>query len=207
MKAPLGSTKALIDRARAGDRAVFGALIERFRDRLERLIRSRMGAHLQGRVEAADVLQETLLRALESLDRFECGDEESLLRWLGGIAEHLILKAAEKEKRRGVLRLDRDPPGSGPSPSRAARQAERFDRFQKAFESLSPEHREVIRLVRLEGLQLKETAARLGRSVDAVKQLLSRALKKLRANFGETESFSLPDGLLKGDGDGDERGP
>jgi RNA polymerase sigma factor (sigma-70 family) len=64
--------------------------------------------------------------------------------------------------------------------------------LQRALESLSPDHREVILLARVEGLSMKEIAERLHRSPNAVVQLLWRALKKLRDAFGETESLHLP---------------
>jgi hypothetical protein len=48
-------------------------------------------------------------------------------------------------------------------PERDLRREERFDRFEHAYHTLSPEHQEVIRLARLEGLQVSEVAERLGR--------------------------------------------
>ena len=193
---PESSTQRLIQRAREGDRAAFDLLVEEHRSRLEALIGARIGAHVRSEVDAADVLQETLLQALRSIERFRWQDEDSFLRWLGGIAEHVILKAATRSKRHQVLRLCRDLPASGPSPSRASRREERFDRLTKALAALTPEHREVIRLARLDGLDLKEIARRMERSTPAVKQLLGRALRKLWAAFGETESFHLPDRVL-----------
>ena len=52
----------------------------------------------------------------------------------------------------------------------------------------------------IEGLKIKEIAERMNRSPAAVKQLLSRALVKLKASFGETESLHLPDRELRGEG-------
>ena len=45
--------------------------------------------------------------------------------------------------------------------------------------------------------------ARLDKTPNAVKHLLTRALKQLRERFGDTESFNLPDRRLRGDGVGD----
>ena len=39
----------------------------------------------------------------------------------------------------------------------------------------------------------REIAARLGRTEEAVRQILSRGLKALRQRFGDTESLHLPD--------------
>ena len=79
------------------------------------------------------------------------------------------------------------------SPSSDLRRNERFDRLENAIVSLSPEHREVVMLARIEGQPIKEIAARTGRTPAAVSMLLSRALRNLRGLFGDTESLSLPE--------------
>ena len=65
------------------------------------------------------------------------------------------------------------------------RREERFDRLQHALESLPPDYREVIRLSRIEGMKTSEIAELMGRSSAAVKQLLFRALRRLRESFGD----------------------
>ena len=47
-----------------------------------------------------DVFQETLSKALVSLETFEYGGEDSLLRWLCSIGERVILKAAEDDRKK-----------------------------------------------------------------------------------------------------------
>ncbi len=201
-KAEAQPAQGVIDAARKGDREAFDGLAECVRVRLAALVRSRLGDRL--RSEAEDVLQETLLRAFQSLDRFEWQGEGSFFRWLSTIAEHVILNAARHERRHRSLRLDRDRADDAPSPSKGLLRDERFERFEQAVQSLSPTYREVILLARIEGLSVKEISKRMGRSEDAVMQLLSRALRKLRAAFGETESFHLPHRRLKTDGGRDE---
>ena len=126
----------------------------------------------------------------------------SFLRWATSIAELLILDLARAAARHvnAPVDLTRDLPGDEPTPERGLRREERFVRFERAYYTLSPEHQEVIRLVRLEGLQVTEVAKRLGRSQSAVRHLLLRALEKLRAAFGEeTESLHLPPKRIDGD--------
>ena len=82
------------------------------------------------------------------------------------------------------------------------RQDERFDRLHDAIKNLSSEYRDVIMLSRIEGLTFEEIAGRMNRSPAAVKQLLWRALKKLKESFGDTESLHLPErSFLEGDND------
>ena len=87
------------------------------------------------------------------------------------------------------------------SPSTAARREERFERLKNALERLSPEHGKVILLARVERIPGREIAVRMHRSPQAVAKLLSRALLKLKEEFGDTESLHLPDRTLRGEGD------
>jgi RNA polymerase sigma factor (sigma-70 family) len=106
-----------------------------------------------------------------------------------------------------VLPLEVDLAGSSASPSNVFRRHERFDRLEAALKSLSPEHQQVLLLVRVEGLTITAAADRLGRTPNAVSLLLLRASRALRAAFGDTASLSLPERELdlgrleKGDGD------
>ena len=51
------TNEELLDAARNGDEGALGVLVERHRDRLERMVRLRMDRRLQGRVDPADVVQ------------------------------------------------------------------------------------------------------------------------------------------------------
>jgi RNA polymerase sigma-70 factor (ECF subfamily) len=199
---------ALVLRAQAGDRSAFDALALELRGRLEALIRTRLGAELARALEVDDVAQETFLKAYESIDRFRWKGKDSFFRWLGGIAEHVILNWARSRprERAGAWNADAgeaDIAQTAPSPSKAARRNERFERFETVLESLSPDYRTVVRLARLEGPSIEETARRMGRSPNAVSHLLLRALRKLRSAFGDTESLSLPDRALREEGERD----
>jgi RNA polymerase sigma-70 factor (ECF subfamily) len=196
----------LVDQARQGDRAAFDDLVHGYRDRLKSMIHSRLGVHLRQTLDAEDILQESFLWAFRSLPRFQWRGENSFYRWLCSIAEHVILKAANRRERDHKLPLACEPPGDEVSPSKVMRRNERFDRLQGSFDDLSSDYREVIMLARVEGLRIAEIARRMNRSQEAVKKLLRRGLKKLREGFGETDSLHLPDRSLKcGETDDDGR--
>lgn len=195
----------LVRKARQGDRDSFEQLVSAHERRLEAVIHSRMGAHLKAVYEVSDALQETLVRAFGAMDRFRWDGEDSFMRWLGGIAEHVILKLASRYEREQKLSIHREPSGSHVSPSRGLRREERFDRLERAVSGLSPDHREVILLARVEGLRIKEIAGRMNRSPEATKQLLSRALRALKKSFGNTESLHLPPRTL-GEGAAEDDG-
>ncbi|MBN1422026.1 MAG: sigma-70 family RNA polymerase sigma factor [Planctomycetes bacterium] len=195
--------RALVERAQGGDRQAFDELVELYRSRLEARVQCRLGARLRHLAEVQDVVQETFARAFATLDRFQWREGDAFLAWLYGIAENVIRSLAQKGRRAGSFGLLDDPPGTDVTASRALRREERFARLEDSLRSLSEDHRQVILLARIERLTIKEIAERMGRSPDAVKQLLSRALAKLRAAFGHTESMRLPaDRRLGDDGDG-----
>lgn len=187
------STSDLVLRAQEGDRAAFDELFRERADRIEYYVRMRLGMHLRRGVDVQDVVQEVALRGFRALERFTWRGEGSLFAWLRTIAEHVVLEAASRQRRDRQVPLVGDVTGSAPSQAHILRREERFERLQRAFDSLPAPQRQVILLARLEKLPLKEVAVRMDRSPAAVKQLLWRALKQLRASFGDTESLHLPD--------------
>ncbi len=204
---PVMSTEeeqALVERAGQGNREAFDTLVGRSRKELERHVASRLGGRLRGKLERDDLLQETVARALESIGRFEWQGEGSFRRWLFGIAENVTREAARKLRRGPDLEAFPDLPGTDSSPSKHVRRSERFERLQEAIRRLSPDHRRVILLVRIEGLTIREVAERMERSVSSVKNLLLRAMRAMRETLPETESLTLPPRRLEGEEDDDE---
>jgi len=196
------TTRSLTERAKNGDRAAFDELVRRSGGHLRSAIEKDMGEALRQKVEVDDIVQETLVQALQSISKFEATHEGSFQQWLLGIARHVVLRAATRTRSAEALELDSELDGKDETPSRALRREERFARLDEALKSLSPEHQQVIRLSRIEGLKVKEIATRMSRSPDAVMKLLSRALEKLKTSFGHTDSLSLPSRSL-----GEKGGP
>jgi len=206
------SIQDLVKAAQDGNREAFDILVEHYRLRLESLINLRLGSHLRQLTEVEDVLQETYLQAFQSLGEFTFRHEGSLFVWLGGIAEHVIQNLARHhfgtQKRDAALvvplqcgsstvggdiaGVDKRNGEKYVPPDKALQRNERFERLKAAMDKLKPEHREVIILARVHGLSTKEIAQRMGRSIDAVSMLLLRALRKLKDQFGSTDSLHLP---------------
>jgi RNA polymerase sigma-70 factor (ECF subfamily) len=163
-------------------------------------------------VEVDDVLQDTYMRAFQSVQQFEWRGSGTFRQWLGGIAENVIKGLARHHFHTQKREASREVPLSqrrrtssggsthlgsllahhGTSPSKGIRRNERLDRLEAALGRLSEDHREVIILARLRDLPIKEIAKRMGRSADAVSMLLLRALRELKGQFGSTESLHLP---------------
>lgn len=62
--------QSLVEQAQNGDTNAYEALVERYQARLEKSVRSRLGHLGAAAIEADEVVQETLVRGLQALERF-----------------------------------------------------------------------------------------------------------------------------------------
>lgn len=186
------STTLLKD-AKAGSSEALNRLFERCAGRLLALIRVRMGRSLRAHLESQDILQASLLKAFSRIDQFERSDTGSLMAWLARIAENEIRDQAEyhHRKRRDAARIVR-PPGGLEGLDAQVRSlvsgiilGESMERLERAIESLEDKHREVILLRKFEELSFPQIGQRLGKSPDACRMLLARALTALTLNMKE----------------------
>ena len=178
---------ALLRAARAGSADALDQLYAQVVGRLLGVIRVRMGPSLRARVESRDILQATLLRSFERIDQFEGDTGRSLMSWLTRIAENEIRDRADHahRARRDVAREVPLEPAAAQVAARVRSAlsqvvlSEETERIEQAIESLDPSHREVILLRKYEELGFKEIASRMGRSEDACRMLLARAMAAL----------------------------
>jgi RNA polymerase sigma-70 factor (ECF subfamily) len=192
----------LLDQARAGNNSALGELLDRYRNYLEILARVQIGRRLQGKIDAADLVQETFLDAHRGFAVFQGASEGELVAWLRQIlAARLadLLRRYLGTRRRDVrlerelaLELDQSSHAleggmaiSQSTPSHQVARREQAVLLADALGKLPEAYREVIVLHHLEGLRFPEVAARMNRSVDAVKKLWVRALIRLRRSLGD----------------------
>ena len=184
---------ALLREARAGAPGALDDLYGRVAGRLLAVIRLRLGPDLRSRLESRDVLQATLLKSFEHLGDFEGDNGSSLMAWLARIAEHEIRDRADHLHRqcRDAARevpLE-DAATVTPAGARSALSQvlldERALRLERAIETLSPAHREVILLRSFEERSFREIGQRLGKTEDACRMLFARAMAALTLALGE----------------------
>jgi RNA polymerase sigma-70 factor (ECF subfamily) len=184
---------ALLREARAGSPEALDALYARIAGRLLALIRLRLGPALRAHLESRDVLQATLLKSFERIDQFEGTDGATLMAWLARIAEHEVRDRADYHQRQ---RRDaaREVPleSAGPGPAIDGRSAlsqvildEEALRLERAIETLSPAHREILLLRGFEERGFREIGRELGKSEDACRMLYARAMAALTLALGE----------------------
>jgi RNA polymerase sigma-70 factor (ECF subfamily) len=187
-----GSTMDLLRDAKAGSPEALNLLYERSAGRLLAYIRLRMGRTLRTRLESRDILQATLLKSIEHLGEFKGQETRSLMAWLAAIAEHEIRDRADFQGRQRrdagrevSLETDAALAAAGRSALSQAILAEEAQQLEAALEMLTPPHREVILLRKFEERSFAEIGQRLGKSEDACRMLLARAMTALTLRLSE----------------------
>jgi len=187
----------LIQRARQGDAGCRDQLFALCRTYLGFAAKAQVESWLKVKVDASDLVQQTMLEAHRDFDRFQGQSEQEWLAWLKKILSH---NAADFVRRyRGTAKRQvrrevpfRDPAASGvrggaPEPAAPDRTPSQefllLDnelRVTAALAELPPDYQRVIVLRNLQRLSFNEVAEEMGRSRPAVQMLWMRAIKKLQ---------------------------
>lgn len=140
--------------------------------------------------QADDLVQDTLVKALANVDRFEQGT--NLRAWLFTILRNHYYSQLRKAKREVE---DAD----GKFAARIAVRPEQdgsvdLEDFKVAFAQLADDHREVLTLVGASGCSYEEAAQICGCAVGTIKSRVNRARKKLSDLLGLNEEGQPPPG-------------
>lgn len=195
-----------IPEARAGSRAALDCLFGLCRPYLLTAARQDLGTALRTRLDAADVVQETLIEACRDFPRFRGRTEKDLLAWLRQILHNNVAN----ERRRHVQtamrsvhcevsldetvlnQLQNAARGDGESPSAQAQAREENEALEQALRRLPEHYRQVLLLHTWEELTFAQVGAQLHCSAEAARKLWGRAAEELGAalrpqtNHGET---------------------
>lgn len=194
----------LIHRAKGGDEACRDRLFEICRNYLGILARAQVESWLQVKVDASDVVQQTMMEAFKDFDRFQGASEKEWMAWLRRILAHNMSDFVRRYRTAAKRGAAREIPIRNPAESTAAGGAPepadrggtpsqeliRLDnelRVAAALTQLPADYQEVIVLRNLQRLSFNEVAERMDRSRPAVQMLWMRAIKKLRETIGEEE--------------------
>ena len=137
--------------------------------------------------KADDLVQDTLLRALSNLDRFEPGT--NMRAWLFTILRNLFHTEFRK-RRREIEDVDGLISARVPVLPQQEHHVGMSD-LQAALAKLSPEHREALLLIGAQGLSYEETARICGTHIGTIKSRVNRA----RARLAELMGISPADDL------------
>jgi RNA polymerase sigma-70 factor (ECF subfamily) len=173
------SESDLITRARRGDGAAWEILVRQHQEAVFRLAYLLLG----NADDAEDVAQETLIRAFQTLDRFD--PNRPLRPWLLRITTNLAHNRRRAVGRylAAISRLVRaapDPLAATSGPGDHLQQHEEAEALWRAVRRLKQADQEAIYLRYFLELSVAETAQALGVAPGTVKSRLSRALDRLR---------------------------
>jgi RNA polymerase sigma-70 factor (ECF subfamily) len=178
-----------------------GACLERHRAYLQLLAGTHLRSRPAAKLDASDIVQQTLLDAYAKREQFRGLTEGELAAWLRQILKNNLLNAA-RDQRRDKRDIRREQPLAADvddsfsrtdqwllaiqsSPSQRAVQQEDLLRLSQALTELPEAQREAIELHHLQGLKLAEVAAAMERTEGSVAGLLFRGLAKLHSLLDE----------------------
>jgi RNA polymerase sigma-70 factor (ECF subfamily) len=177
--------------AQAGDAETLGRLLQDFRPYLLRIANAELPAWLVPKAGPSDVVQETLVEALSCFARFRGQSAAELQGWLRTILLRQVAQATQHyaaTRKRQVEREDVLPAealaAAQSSPSSHAARQEQVEAVRRVLERLPEHYRQVLVWREWEELPFAEIAARMGRSVDAVRMLWWRGLERFNAEMG-----------------------
>lgn len=176
----------LVARCQAGDTRAFNELVTRYRGKIYAMIYNMV----RNEQDAWDLAQDGFLKAWKSIARFR--GQSSFYTWLYRIAMNVTIDWLRKKQVESGTEFDDSiglnniEPGAATAPKAEAlphqklEQDEIRNRINAAIEKLSPEHRAVILMREMDGLQYDEIAAALDCSIGTVMSRLFYARKKLQ---------------------------
>lgn len=184
----------LLARAQGGDAEALHELLERYQDRLRRIVRIQLsGSPLRRVHDSMDLVQSTFLAALPKLGELQLRSPASLLNWLALIATNQLRDAYGRETaaKRDLRRhqpLDSSIAAQPASPSidapeRRAEDAELRECLDAEVAALPPDQRQVVVLRDYCGESWEHIARELSREPGAARQLHQRAWIRLRARM------------------------
>lgn len=179
-------TEVLIRRCREGDQLAFGVLLRQYQDYVYRLCFLVM----RNEQDAEDMAQETLIRALRALPRFEIREGSSFEAWLYRIA---VNRCRSRMRHKWYQALPWPNTGSQPvagmeaQPDRLVLQVERRSEILEAINALGEKHRLVVILHYYGGLSNQEIAKTLRIPPGTVRSRLHTARQRLKMLL--TDSF------------------
>jgi RNA polymerase sigma-70 factor, ECF subfamily len=166
--------------AQDGDRVAYESLLTEVATAVREFVRKRL-VNADGLEE---VVQDTLLSIHR--DRHTYDPQRPFQPWMFAIARHRLFDHTEKRRRRSRIEVLSDAEAEDPHSSEtAARERRAPGILRHALAQLSRTQREIIEMLKLDGLSVAEIASRTGMTASTVKVTAHRGYKRLRALIGE----------------------
>jgi RNA polymerase sigma-70 factor (ECF subfamily) len=177
--------------------------LEQYRAYLHLLARLQLDRRLHAKVDASDIVQQTLVQAIRGASEFRGETDAEVAAWLRQILARTLANTLRDlgRKRRDVRRersihaaveqssacLQSWLAADQSSPSQRAIRSEQAVQLANALANLPEAQREALTLHHLQGWTLDQVAQHLGRTPAAVAGLIKRGLKALREHLHAEE--------------------
>lgn len=176
---------------------------EAFRSYLHVLAETQLHARLKGKVDASDVVQQTMLQAYQAREQFRGSSDAEKAGWLRTILGNVLCGLARdfSRKRRDIsreqsiqaveqssLQLANLLSANVSSPSAALHRHERANELAQAMLKLTYEQRQAIILKYWHGETLAQIGEKLNKSTEAVAGLIFRGMQKLRSELAHGQA-------------------
>jgi RNA polymerase sigma-70 factor (ECF subfamily) len=180
-------TSDLLHQAKQGSAAALEALMTRYLPRLYRWASGRLPRNARSLFDTHDLVHETLLKAIQSLDDFEVRGPGTFQAYVRQAIHNRILDQVRWARRRaGSEEISEELADPGPSPLERAIGADLLGRYERARARL-PEDEQLLLHLRIElDFRYDEIAAIMNRpSADAARMGVQRSLRKLAEIMGD----------------------
>ncbi len=180
-----------------------GEPLERYRDYLLLLARLQLDPLTRGKLDASDIVQDTLMKAHKNLDQLRGQSEAERAAWLRSILATTLFDVARKyggvernvRRERSLhaaleessARLEAILKADDSTPSQRMIRDEQLLKLSNALAALPEDQRRAVELKHLRGYSVERISQEMCKSNTAVGGLLRRGLKTLRDRLHETE--------------------
>ena len=166
----------LIDRARQGDRAAFGELVERFQPAVYAVALAR----LRDVNEAVELTQEVFIHALRKLDQLR--DPRCFVGWLRQITVRMAINRVTRQApcKGADPEIMQNAPAADAGPLDALIRAEQRAEVLQGLEALKPLDRATLTAFYLKGRSLVQMSREFETPVGTIKRRLHVARNRLR---------------------------
>jgi RNA polymerase sigma-70 factor (ECF subfamily) len=185
------ATEELLRRAKAGDREALNRVMARYRPRLIRWTTGRLPVNARSLLDTGDLVQETLLRAVQALDGIEIEEPGRFQAYVRtAVLNRIRDQVRWAKKRPGTDGVPEDVEDPTPSPLDMAIEADVLERYELAMGQVTDIQRLLVHL-RLElRYSYEEIAAITERgSPDAARMAVQRALRRLAEIMGRDGAY------------------
>jgi RNA polymerase sigma factor (sigma-70 family) len=174
-------TTDLVAKAKSGDRAALDRLCARFLPALRRWASGRLPRWTRDLMDTDDLVQETMVRAVNRMDTFEPRHDGALQAYMRQAVVNRIRDEVRRAKRSpSAVPLDDNQRDHVASPLEEAIGHEALDRYEAALARLRPEEREaIVARIELEHSYQDVALALEKPSAAAARMAVSRALLRL----------------------------